>query len=78
MEIALRPAFGTNANAVADVYLASREAFVSFAPLAHDDSEVRQYIAHILIPGGQVTVAVQEQGRNNRRTLGAACGRHFG
>lgn len=61
MEITLRPAFGTDANAVADVYLASREAFVSFAPLTHNDSEVRQYIAHILIPGGQVTVAVQEQ-----------------
>jgi GNAT superfamily N-acetyltransferase len=47
-----------DADAVADIYLASRRAFVAFAPLAHPDIEVRQWVAHALVPSGQVTVAV--------------------
>src|SRR6185436_16069159 len=30
--------------------------FLSFAPLAHSDAEVRQWIADVLIPSGRVTV----------------------
>ena len=59
MEITLRPAVPADTDAVTDVYLASRKAFVAFAPLAHSDMEVRQYITHGLIPSAQVTVAVQ-------------------
>ncbi len=61
MEITLRPAVPTDADAVAEVYLASRKGFVAFAPLAHTDAEVKQWITHGLIPSGQVTVAVQGQ-----------------
>jgi ribosomal protein S18 acetylase RimI-like enzyme len=59
MQISLRRANRTDAEAVADVYLASRKAFVSFAPPAHSDAEVRQWIAEVLIPSGGVTVAVR-------------------
>ncbi len=58
MNILLRPAAPADANAAADVYLASRKAFIAFAPLVHSDAEVRQWITHLLIPSGGVTVAV--------------------
>ncbi len=41
-----------------DVYLASRRTFLPFAPLAHSDAEVHAWIRDVLIPSGQVTVAV--------------------
>jgi ribosomal protein S18 acetylase RimI-like enzyme len=59
MQISLRRAERTDADAVADVYLASRKACVSFAPPAHSDAEVRRWIADVLIPSGGVTVAVR-------------------
>ena len=37
--------------------LASRKAFVDFAPMAHADDDVRAWIAKVLIPGGGVSVA---------------------
>lgn len=58
VDISLRPAKQADAEAVAEVYLASRRAFISFAPLAHSDAEVREWIANVLIPSGAVTVAV--------------------
>ena len=60
MEIVLRPAVPADAEAVAEVYLASRRAFVGFAPLAHSDAEIRQWIAEQLIPSGAVTVAAKD------------------
>ena len=54
----LRPARAGDASRVADVYLASRKAFLPFAPLAHSDAEVRGWIRDVLVPSGQVTVAV--------------------
>ncbi len=60
MAITLRPAMAADAAAVADVYLASRRAFVGFAPLVHTDAEVRHWIAGHLISLGAVTVAVQD------------------
>lgn len=59
MEITLRPAVSADADAVAEVYLASRKAFVAFAPLAHSDAEVREWIAQVLVPAGQVIVALR-------------------
>jgi len=59
MEVTLRPAGPADAEAVAEVYLASRGAFVGFAPLAHSDAEVRRWIAEHLIQSGAATVAVQ-------------------
>lgn len=37
--------------------MASRKTFLPFAPLAHSDMEVRQWVADVLIPSGNVTVA---------------------
>jgi GNAT superfamily N-acetyltransferase len=53
----LRPASAADAAAVADVYLASRRADVAFAPLAHGEADVRDWIAAVLLPGGGVFVA---------------------
>lgn len=54
----IRSALDTDAARVAGVYLASRKALVSFAPLAHSDSNVREWIREILIPSGSVTVGI--------------------
>jgi len=61
MNLSLRPATPDDAEAIADLYLASRKTFVSFAPLAHSDTDVRHWIATILIPSGTVTVAVSDE-----------------
>ncbi len=58
INILLRPATQADADAVADVYLASRKAHVAFAPLAHTDMQVREWIAGLLIPRGAVTLAL--------------------
>jgi GNAT superfamily N-acetyltransferase len=58
MELAFRAATAADAARVAEVYLASRKTFLSFAPLAHSDAEVRGWIAEVLIPSGAVTVAL--------------------
>jgi ribosomal protein S18 acetylase RimI-like enzyme len=58
MDVVFRPATDTDAEQVASVLLASRKAFVAFAPLAHADDDVRAWVANILIPGGGVSVAV--------------------
>jgi ribosomal protein S18 acetylase RimI-like enzyme len=49
-----------DAGEVAEVYLTSRKKFLPFAPLAHSDAEVRDWISGTLIPGGGVTVAEVE------------------
>jgi ribosomal protein S18 acetylase RimI-like enzyme len=46
-----------DAEAVADIYLASRQVLAPYAPLAHTDGAVRQWIRDHLIPKGRVTVA---------------------
>ena len=55
--VVLRPATMEDAEAVADVYLASRHVLVPYAPLAHADAAVRQWIRDHLIPTGRVVVA---------------------
>jgi ribosomal protein S18 acetylase RimI-like enzyme len=55
--VTLRPATLSDADAVGDVYLASRKRFLSFAPPAHSDDEVRQWMRECIIPPGGVTVA---------------------
>ena len=57
MNVVFRQATSSDARSVADVLLASRKTFLAFAPLAHSDAEVRQWIADTLIPSGGVTVA---------------------
>jgi hypothetical protein len=53
----IRSATPEDAESVAEVYLASRKAFLSFAPLKHSDQAVRCWIADRLIPKGDVTGA---------------------
>ncbi|RKP45588.1 GNAT family N-acetyltransferase [Trinickia fusca] len=53
----LRAARQTDAFELADLYLRSRRELVAYAPLAHSDSAVRDWIANILIPSANVTVA---------------------
>ena len=60
MPLNLRPATANDAAEVATVYLASRKAFLPFAPLAHSDTDVCTWIREKLIPSGAVTVAEQE------------------
>jgi RimJ/RimL family protein N-acetyltransferase len=57
--IIFRPATLSDAEAVSEVYLASRKRFLPYAPLAHTDSEVREWIAANLIPTTEVIVAIQ-------------------
>ena len=57
-KIILRTATPADAEAVSEVYLASRKRFLPYAPLAHTDQEVRAWIAGSLIPAGGVSVAV--------------------
>ncbi len=60
--IQFRPATARDAANVAGVYLASRRAFLHFAPPAHTDDEVRRWVADTLIASGGVTVAVADGG----------------
>jgi len=60
--IVLRPATLDDARQAADALLASRKAFQPYAPPAHTDDEVRQWMRELLIPAGGVVVACDEQG----------------
>lgn len=55
-----RRARGADSAGVAEVYLASRKAFLPYAPLAHSDDDVRRWIRDILVPAGSVTVALRD------------------
>lgn len=54
-----RTARDADSAGVAEVYLASRKTYLSYAPLAHSDEDVRRWIRYTLIPMGSVTVALQ-------------------
>lgn len=56
----LRPASASDASAVADLLLASRRAFLPYAPIAHPDEDVHRWVREQLIPGGGVTVWEQD------------------
>jgi GNAT superfamily N-acetyltransferase len=56
--VSIRAAEASDTEAIGDVYLASRKAFLPYAPLAHTDEEVRRWIGQVLIPRGGVFVAV--------------------
>ncbi|HEY0955324.1 MAG TPA: GNAT family N-acetyltransferase [Roseateles sp.] len=57
MDITLRAATAEDASQVADVLLASRQAFLPYAPPAHADADVRQWVRDVLLPSGGVTLA---------------------
>jgi GNAT superfamily N-acetyltransferase len=58
-EIEVRIATAADADAVTEVYLASRKRLLSYAPLAHSDEEVRCWMSDVLIPQGGAHVAVE-------------------
>lgn len=53
----LRTATLEDANAIANVYLASRKELVSFAPLIHTDDSIKQWVREVLLVNEQVIVA---------------------
>jgi GNAT superfamily N-acetyltransferase len=53
----LRPAVPADAERVADLLIDTRSAFMPYAPSAHSEQEVREWVASHLIPSGGVTVA---------------------
>jgi ribosomal protein S18 acetylase RimI-like enzyme len=56
-----RIATQADVQAVIHVYLASRKEFVPFAPLAHSDGDIHQWIQQNLIPTGRVTVVEEDR-----------------
>lgn len=56
-EIEIRKATAADADAVSEVYLASRKRLLPYAPLAHSDEDVRRWIGETLIPQGSVQLA---------------------
>ena len=57
MNATLRPAIAADAPRVADLLIDTRSAFMPYAPSAHPDAELREWVANALIPSGGVTVA---------------------
>ncbi|AYQ42466.1 GCN5-related N-acetyltransferase [Burkholderia aenigmatica] len=60
MPLILRRAIADDAAEVADVYLRSRNTLASYAPLAHAEAAVHDWVANVLVPSGNVTVAVSD------------------
>ena len=58
MTIELRPATEEDAISIADLYINSRTLFLPYAPSAHSESEIREYIKG-LVSNGVVTVATE-------------------
>ena len=62
MSVELRPGKSEDALEVAAVLLASRAAFLPYAPIAHTDDSVRWFVREVLLPTKDVTVA-EENGK---------------
>jgi GNAT superfamily N-acetyltransferase len=59
-QIAIRPATGDDAASVADVLLASRAAFLPYAPSPHSEASIRGWVRQVLLPSRDVTVATAD------------------
>jgi ribosomal protein S18 acetylase RimI-like enzyme len=59
--VTIRPATAPDADAIADVYLASFHATYDF-PLAHTDEQVRGWVRDVLVATGQAWVALDADG----------------
>jgi len=57
VDCVLRPASGHDAPRVAQLLIDTRSKFMPYAPSAHSDDEVREWVAATLVPGGGVIVA---------------------
>lgn len=62
MNLILRSARADDARRVADILVDTRAAFMPYAPSAHDEADVRDWVATHLIPTGGVVV-VELDGR---------------
>lgn len=58
MNITLRAAVIADAVAIADILIAVRKQFMTYAPLVHSERELYRWVAEDLLPRGGVTVAV--------------------
>ncbi|HSI56799.1 MAG TPA: GNAT family N-acetyltransferase [Ideonella sp.] len=58
----LRPPTAADHVRVADILIQSRAAFMPYAPSAHSEAEVREWVRETLIPAGGVTVATVQGG----------------
>ncbi|NOK63585.1 MAG: GNAT family N-acetyltransferase [Chloroflexi bacterium AL-W] len=56
--VTIRVATPADALTVSTLYLVSRRYFLPYAPVAHTDDAVHQWVAQDLIPSGKVSVAV--------------------
>jgi GNAT superfamily N-acetyltransferase len=56
----LRPATAGDVSQVASLLIDTRSAFMPYAPSAHPDGELREWVASCLVPSGGVTVAELE------------------
>lgn len=57
MIVTLRPAVAADAPRVARLLIDTRRAFMPYAPPAHPDAELRDWVAHTLVPSGSVVLA---------------------
>ena len=57
MNVLLRPATPADAPRVATLLIETRRAFMPYAPSAHPEPELREWVATVLVPSGGVTVA---------------------
>ena len=57
MNATLRPATAADAPRVAGLLIDTRSAFMPYAPSAHTEEELRDWVASQLVPSGGVTVA---------------------
>lgn len=55
--LSTRIATQSDANSIANLYLASRKAYISFAPLVHSNTAIQQWVHDVLIPHAQVWIA---------------------
>jgi GNAT superfamily N-acetyltransferase len=57
MNVTLRAATPLDATRIADILIASRAAFLPYAPSPHSDASVRAWVRHVLLPRELVSVA---------------------
>jgi GNAT superfamily N-acetyltransferase len=57
LNVGLRPAVAQDHQDVSSILIESRAKFMPYAPLAHDEEELRAWVASDLLPSAGVTVA---------------------
>ena len=57
MNATLRPATAADAHSVANLLIDTRAKFMPYAPSAHPEAKVREWVKNHLVPAGGVTVA---------------------